>query len=617
MCNGEPLTIDLTVTPIGMATVNARSTLVFGVTGHAADRKTGYEVDGKVVIDRATLAFLSIEADLTVLNRGVLIAGDFGLKATGNALNVTGLDVAEIMEPNAPAFSVTVDNLLGSHPAQLQEEVRFYGLKDLRPATILSRFRFVEDLQAAAGDPDRLSASGQLYDKAADAMRSGRSASAASDTASPLPSYDDDTGKHKASGAGADDLDSLFSMIDLSGGKDEPKDSSSLAKAAVDAFIQDTLREEGGIQPAKPSTAEASPFAALKAKQADLFFSEAKLSSVLQNWHSLKLLLSELESDLPLELHLLQLDQDLDADGLAQVLDGSDGALQAELYDIVLFANLTGIAGRDASKIKTLTEACAESDSVGLLNLVPDFAAMPGEELGGLDAAHQFLDKPGYEAFEGLRGSEQASHLALFWNDARLSAPGEGYPALYAAGAWVALAMILTQLRSEAFPRLPVGTPVDFDALEVAEGKSMGRVVATAARFVTGHGLAPSLAQCGINVLEGVANRTDLVFRRGVTVKPGKEGRGSLDQALLVSRLFSLFQEALGGAIAGGQSAEDRVAAVAGNLDDLSTALSGQVDFEVRRMTVEDQDLIGVSAVIRTGWAGGQQHSFYLPASDG
>ncbi|MCK7613266.1 hypothetical protein [Roseibium sediminicola] len=70
MCTGEPLTIDLTLTPVGIATVNTRSALVFGVAGHAADRKTGYEVDGKIVIDRATLAFLSIEANLTVINRG-------------------------------------------------------------------------------------------------------------------------------------------------------------------------------------------------------------------------------------------------------------------------------------------------------------------------------------------------------------------------------------------------------------------------------------------------------------------------------------------------------------------------------------------------------------------
>jgi len=69
MCTGEPLNIDLTVTPVGLSSVNSRSALVFGVTGHAADSRTGYQVDGRIVIDRQTLAFLSIEADLTVINR--------------------------------------------------------------------------------------------------------------------------------------------------------------------------------------------------------------------------------------------------------------------------------------------------------------------------------------------------------------------------------------------------------------------------------------------------------------------------------------------------------------------------------------------------------------------
>jgi len=70
MCTGEPLNIDLTVTPVGQTSVNSRSAIVFGVSGHAADTRTGYQVDGRVVIDKQTLAFLSIEADLTVLNRG-------------------------------------------------------------------------------------------------------------------------------------------------------------------------------------------------------------------------------------------------------------------------------------------------------------------------------------------------------------------------------------------------------------------------------------------------------------------------------------------------------------------------------------------------------------------
>lgn len=542
----------------------------------------------------------------------VLIAGDFGLAAADAALNITGLDTAEILTPHAPAFSVSADNLLGSHPSRIEEQISLASLKDLRPATLMSRFRFVRDLADAADNPDSLAAHGQRYDKVLETLRAADAPAASAD---PLPDYGTDA--PKAGAPGTDGLDSLFSMIDMSGDRSEPSDSSSKAKAAVDAFIQNTLREEKATHRQPDTPAASSPAAALQAAQAELFFGSGRLHTVLQNWHSLKLLLSELETGLPLELHLLQLDEALDRDGLSAVLGGPAGALQAELYDVVLFANQTGIKAMDADRVKVLAAECAASDTVGLVNLKADFAGIGGEQLGGLEAAHQLLDEAGFEVLQGLRDSDQASHLALFWNEARLTAGGEGYPALFAPGAWIALAQILGQLGAEVFPRLPVGTPVDFDALEVAEARSMGRAVAIAARFLAGHGLAPSLAQCGINVLEGVANRTDLVFRRGVTVKPGKEGRGSLDQALLVSRLFSLFQEALGGAVTGGQSAEDREAAVAGNLNDLSTALAGQVVFEVKRMAVEDQDLIGVSAVVRAGWATGQQHAFYLPASDG
>ncbi|WP_305984962.1 hypothetical protein [Roseibium sp. MMSF_3544] len=70
MANGEPLNIDLTVTPVGMSSINSRSALVFEVSGHAADTRKGYKVDGQVIIDRQTLAFLLIEANLTVINQG-------------------------------------------------------------------------------------------------------------------------------------------------------------------------------------------------------------------------------------------------------------------------------------------------------------------------------------------------------------------------------------------------------------------------------------------------------------------------------------------------------------------------------------------------------------------
>ncbi|MEO9529866.1 hypothetical protein [Roseibium sp.] len=545
----------------------------------------------------------------------VLMAGDFGLPAQAGALNVTGLDVAEILEANAPAFSVSAGNLLGSHPSDLEERLAFAALKDLRPARIASRFQFARDLETAAGDPDSLASHGQRYDKVLEMLRATRSPEQAPPVASSAAPSDRDAASADSAGTDKDGLDALFSMIETPGKTSRPSDSGSLAKAAVEAFVQQTMREERQGE-AKPAPAVASPVTALQEAQARRFFDQGKLRTVLQNWHGLKLLLSEIRLGLPLEMHLLQLDHDLTGPDLADVLGGPDGALQADLYDVVLFANLTGLAAADADLVKTLARECEDADTVGLLGLEAGFSGVPGAELASLEAAHQLLDQPGYEGFKGLRDSDAASHLALFWNEARLVSEGPGHPAVFAQGAWIALAQILGQLGSEVFPRLPVGVPVDFDALEVAEGEAKGRAVATAARYVAGPGTAPSLAQCGINVLEGVANRTDLLFRRGVTVKPGKEGRGSLDQALLVSRLFSLFQEALGGAVTGAQTAQDRETAVRRNLDDLSTALAGQVVFEVARQSVEDQDLIGVSATVREGWATGQQHSFYLPASD-
>ncbi|MHA7776847.1 hypothetical protein [Roseibium sp. M-1] len=546
----------------------------------------------------------------------VLIAGDFGLAPGRPAFNITGEDVAEILEPNRPSFSVRATNLLGSHPSELEEEISLESLKDLRPATIRSHFRFAQDLAAAGGDAAALQAHGQRYDKAVEALNAAGHGAETSQAIREIPTYDDPKPSAEDSGNG-DGLDMLFSMINAPGGTKKPSDSGSLAKSAVDAFIQQTLSDVGSspalAQPAEKDT----PAGALGTAQARLFFETGKLKTVLANWQGLKLLLSEIPFDLPLELHLLQLDHDLDAGALGEVLGGYDGALQAELYDVVLFANQTGIGAAGADRLKALARDCEEADTVGLIALDPEFAGIAGEDLAAMDGAHQLLDRPGFETFHGLRESEAASHLALFWNEATLSPGEDGLPALFASGAWIALAEILTQTETETFPRLPVGVPVDFDALEVMETRSTGRAIATAARFLAGPGTAPSLAQCGINVLEGVPNRTDLLFRRGVTAKPGKEGRGSLDQALLVSRLFSLFQEALGGAVTAGQDAEEREAAVRANLESLGVSLSGQVAFDVKRMSADDQDLIGVTAVVRGGWASGQQHSFYLPASGG
>jgi hypothetical protein len=64
MSDGSNLAIDLTVTPERAAAFAERAALYFGVSGHAARSDSGYEVGGQIVLDRKTLAFLSL--DITV-----------------------------------------------------------------------------------------------------------------------------------------------------------------------------------------------------------------------------------------------------------------------------------------------------------------------------------------------------------------------------------------------------------------------------------------------------------------------------------------------------------------------------------------------------------------------
>lgn len=68
MSDGRTLIIELKVTPVDLQTYGKRSAIVFDVAGHAAEQSTGYTVQGRIVLDRATLAFLSIEVNPTVVN---------------------------------------------------------------------------------------------------------------------------------------------------------------------------------------------------------------------------------------------------------------------------------------------------------------------------------------------------------------------------------------------------------------------------------------------------------------------------------------------------------------------------------------------------------------------
>lgn len=68
MSDGRTLAIELRVTPVDVQTFGTRSAIVFDVEGHAAETSTGYEIQGRIVLDRETLAFLLIEANPTVVN---------------------------------------------------------------------------------------------------------------------------------------------------------------------------------------------------------------------------------------------------------------------------------------------------------------------------------------------------------------------------------------------------------------------------------------------------------------------------------------------------------------------------------------------------------------------
>jgi hypothetical protein len=69
MSNGRALTIELTMMPAEAVQFSNRAAISYHVAGHAAETNVGYEVQGRVVIDRKTLAFLLIDANPQVLER--------------------------------------------------------------------------------------------------------------------------------------------------------------------------------------------------------------------------------------------------------------------------------------------------------------------------------------------------------------------------------------------------------------------------------------------------------------------------------------------------------------------------------------------------------------------
>lgn len=68
--HGRAITIELALMPAEVIDYTSRPAVSYAVAGHAADGEMGYEIQGRVVIDRQTLAYLLIEAVPRVVRTG-------------------------------------------------------------------------------------------------------------------------------------------------------------------------------------------------------------------------------------------------------------------------------------------------------------------------------------------------------------------------------------------------------------------------------------------------------------------------------------------------------------------------------------------------------------------
>ena len=66
--DGTPLVTELQIVPAAAHSFNQRDAFIFDVHGQTAAQNGGHSVEGKVIIDRRTHAFLHIEVETTILN---------------------------------------------------------------------------------------------------------------------------------------------------------------------------------------------------------------------------------------------------------------------------------------------------------------------------------------------------------------------------------------------------------------------------------------------------------------------------------------------------------------------------------------------------------------------
>jgi len=513
----------------------------------------------------------------------VLIAADLGTEQTG-LCEITGQDIAELLARFKPSLTVEASNLLGSMPASLSETISLDHPKDLRPRALLKKMSFAAEARAAAKSGalrddtrfDKIEA-GAKPSSSARAVPPAGPAAPAQPAPPPLP----ETGGNSDTEDG--DLDRLFSMVDAPAKREPETAEGNQAKQLLNAYIAQSVSPSPQGNEKNP-TAEGGLDAALT-HQAALFLQQPRFADIYDNWQGLKVLLANMPRDADIRLFFVQFAQDADPEAAGALVNGPDGPFSAAAFDVVLYANRTGLSGPGTDLLKTLARSAEENAVCALASLEPDFAGLPAQELASKDAPHQFLEGGAFSAYRGLRQSSAGGHLALFWNDACVRPAADGFPPLFVPAAWIALLAVLVDEAEHQWPRLSTGIRFNFDQLDLLEHGEKQHVVASAGRAHVAPAAAEGLASAGISCLEGQANRSNVFFRSAPVLRDVSadeaEGRGSVNHALTLARLNTLLQLAFVAAPPDAENADASADALGRYLSDLSDALQRSVTFSV------------------------------------
>lgn len=548
----------------------------------------------------------------------VLIFGDFATR-TEELQEITGKDLADLMELYAPALTVEADNLLGSLPARLSEDFTFQRPRDFKPEALKNGMSFRNTVKTAlANGSSGLAEHGQRFDKllefAAQTSSNGSTAPSPGPgvrqaaPARPAPPAQDDE---------SDGLDALFSMVDAPQRQADSPVTQDLAKQAVEAFLSQTSSGE----PRRPQTTdntnqpENTGIDELLERQSALFLKDIRLRQVAANWMSLRMLLSELPRETSIRLFLTQVDTGASQDTLTKALGEPDGALANAAFDVILAANSTGLHNRDTAILKELAILAADNATCLFANLNADFAGMAAEDIGQRDAPHQALDAPGFEQFSGLRQSPAASSLALFWNEGRIVSGSEAATSPGIPAGWFALLSVLSAQAADAWPGLTNGQRLTVDLLETEERQIGTQTIADSVEAHVSRDAASSLASAGINALCGQANRAEVYLASARTLSAARtdDPDGSVSKTLSLARLNTLLQVAFSRARPGSEKSEDAAADLQARLEDISDGLNRRVQFTVTPQIDEDSDdVLDIDADVSGPGAANSRFSFRI-----